>query len=103
MGKIRLPRLGIIGLPLMSPSGVLEPPVFGILEPGATRVEGTIEGFKLERFWSHWQDAGASPEVVVAALGNCGRRAPGSTRCGACDPASRWPTTCWQGTPGPTP
>ena len=42
----------------VSLSGVMEPPVFGILEPAATRLKGTIEGFKLERFWPRWQGAG---------------------------------------------
>jgi YD repeat-containing protein len=49
-------------LPLLvtqvSPFGVMEPPVSGILEPAATRLKGTIEGLKLERFSPHWQDAG---------------------------------------------
>lgn len=35
---------------LLSSSGVIEPPVCDILEPAVTRLKGTIEGFKLERF-----------------------------------------------------
>ena len=64
----------------LSPFGVMEPPISGILEPAATRLKGTIDGLKLEWFCPHWQDAGGSPPAVGAGPGSSSRRAPGSKR-----------------------